>query len=359
MSAAVDPYATAKANLRDNVKTLVAVFGAVAGILLAGTPFSAFGTLQGSRLGLAFAALVGAVVLLGWALKILLEILTPTLAYARWLRDDFAVASLTDPDERKDVPELIREFRRSRAALLPDESGPRGTIASIEDLVSAINFYWQHAQIAAAPAVSEQAQLSAEQNRAFWQIYFDALSDINHWAGFIRFHHRIRIGIDKVLGVGFLALLCIALFAWATGAPKSEVASRGTVIIGETRGPAPVAKGEPLEPILFKTGKYKLSKDAADRIGEARDRLRQHSEEGLIIYAYTDTQGSDSFNSLLAQNRAKAVVHALLGTGGIAASRVFVSELSITDLPVLTLANTDEANNRSVFLATVQLPRRW
>lgn len=41
-----DIYATAKSNLRDNVKTLIGVFGGVAGVLLAGTPFSGFGRLD-------------------------------------------------------------------------------------------------------------------------------------------------------------------------------------------------------------------------------------------------------------------------------------------------------------------------
>jgi len=106
MAAPEDIYATAKANLRDNVKTLVAVFGAVAGVLLAGTPFSGFGAIEAlsARWWVAVVGLAGALLVLGWALRVLLRVLEPDLAYARALRDDFDPITVA----KETRPEIIR-----------------------------------------------------------------------------------------------------------------------------------------------------------------------------------------------------------------------------------------------------------
>ncbi|MGZ5186569.1 MAG: OmpA family protein [Caldimonas sp.] len=353
--AATDPYATAKANLRDNVKILMTVFAGIAGVLLAGTPFSGFGGLAPDwRLLLAGLGLVGAVVLVGSAIRILLDVLRPELSYPAALRDAFDPATLPDRRERAEIESLRAEFARRRSELLPGTPGTAGEVKSIEALEQAIDALWEAAKESAA---SESP--GAEQDMALWARYDDALAYINHWAGFTRLHQRVSAGIRRVFWLGFLALLCIGLFAWAASPPKAESASRSTVVIEERARPVdPPASAPRFEPVLFDVAKIDLSAAALERIGRVCDHLRQHPEAALLVYAYTDTQGRSAINARLARDRARAVVQALLAPGGIAPSRVFVAELPLTDLPVLTAPQVDNAENRSVRLAVVPAPPR-
>jgi len=81
-----DPYATAKASLRDNVKTLLGIFGGIAGLLLAGTPFNGYGSLDPAlatiRWLIATVGLIAAVLLVGKSMALLLRLLKPDLVYA-------------------------------------------------------------------------------------------------------------------------------------------------------------------------------------------------------------------------------------------------------------------------------------
>jgi outer membrane protein OmpA-like peptidoglycan-associated protein len=353
--AAPDPYATAKANLRDNVKTLMAVFAGIAGVLLAGTPFSGLGSLPlSARLAMALACLILAVSMVGWAIRVLLDVLRVDPAYSGALRDGFDPATVADRLERDELTALKAEFERRRHELLPGMPGRTGQVQSIEALEAAIEDLWDQAKVSAA-----NGDPAAEQKMAMWAKYDDALADINHWAAFTRMRRRVVRGIAKVFWIGFLALLFIAAFAWAAAPPKKPEGTSQTVVVEERIRPVERPASAPrFGPVYFEPGKTDLSAVAIARIGEARDHLRQHADTALLVYAYTDTQGRSAFNTKLARDRARAVVQALKEGGGIAPARVFVAELPLTDLPVLTSPQVDNAENRSVWLAVIPAPLR-
>ncbi len=84
-----DRYASSKATLRENVKWLAASFAGMAALLLAGTPFTGFGSLPifSPRF---FAAVIGLLTATFCAFrvwKLLLDIMRPDATYTRYLRD--------------------------------------------------------------------------------------------------------------------------------------------------------------------------------------------------------------------------------------------------------------------------------
>jgi outer membrane protein OmpA-like peptidoglycan-associated protein len=259
---------------------------------------------------------------------------------------------------RAEIKFLKDEFDKNRGALLPDDPGTKDGINSIETLEKAIDDYWKRSQTQVAADASAEERSTFEQNRAIWQTYYDALADITHWAGFIWFHRKVTGGIAAVLRIGLGATVCILAFAWAANPPKAESSRGDTIVIKETAKWSPPLKAKFFEPLYFDPGRFELSKTAMEQIDHARDFLREHTDEALLVSAYTDTMGNRALNGELAHNRAQAVVGALRDAGGIAASRIFVNELPLTDLPVVTGPQIDTADNRSVWLAGVPMPQR-
>jgi outer membrane protein OmpA-like peptidoglycan-associated protein len=187
----------------------------------------------------------------------------------------------------------------------------------------------------------------------------DALVKINNWSAFTRMHYRVRRGIEDVFRWGVIALILIGAFSWSVSSQKDKHGASSIVVIGNL---TPVTDGGVdlpiIKPIQFVTGKWDLSKRAIEIIGTARDYLRSHPETAVLVFAYTDTRGGSKVNRSLAANRADAVVRALKAEGGISASRVFVTSLPKTDLPVLTAQEVDSDANRSVQLMLFPMPAR-
>lgn len=369
--AAPDIYATAKANLRDNVKTLITVFGGIAGVLLAGTPFSGFGALDpfSGRWWIASVSLLGAIVVVGLSVRVLLKVLEPDLAYTSALRNDFALGGLP-PSEQKELQALRDEFAARKGELLP------GDIGSIEKLEQNADDAWEEYMVATAQEAEANLKAAAaaasgtvftppaknsvvDAARQQFEDVNDDLTKINHWSAFTRLHYRVRRGVDDVLKRGVIALMLIGAFSWCVSAQKDKPAGSSVVVIGNL---TPVTEGRsdlpPIKPIQFVTGKWDLSKEAIDMIGTARDYLRSHPETGVLVFAYTDTQGGPKVNRSLAAKRADVVARALMGEGGISASRVFVTRLPETDLPVLTGQDADSETNRAVQLMLIPMPAR-
>ena len=97
--------------------------------------------------------------------------------------------------------------------------------------------------------------------------------------------------------------------------------------------------------------------NGSEAIAAARAYLQEHEAAVLVLLAHTDTTGGEPRNRTVAAERGSAVRSMLLREGGIAASRVFVAELPKTDLPNLTLPQVADAENRSVELLVVTMPR--
>jgi outer membrane protein OmpA-like peptidoglycan-associated protein len=337
-----DPYTTAKAGLRDNVKTLVAVFGGVAGVLLAGTPFSGYGALAlfGTRWWVASIALLVALALLGLCVWRLLFILRPDLSYT---------SLLTDPPPDAEVAALQAEFERHKAQLLPRARPPQRPIDTVADLVAAKSEAWRRYQLEPA---SEARRLAHER-------LADALAALNHWSGFTRLHLRVSRGVRDVLLIGVLAMLGIAVFVLAVASQQDAGAPPASITVIAARDPASgAAPLAPLQPVLFATGQDELSAEGLARVAAALQRLREQADAGLLILAHADTIGSEAANHELAARRAARVRQALQVQGGVSAARLFVAVLGARDLPVLTTPHASAAANRAVELQLVALPPR-
>ena len=341
--AVTDAYATAKANLRDNVKTLIAVFGGIAGVLLAGTPFSGYGALEpvSPTWLLASASLFLAVVLVGLSLRILLRVLRPDLAYSQALHANYNPAAKRWFADRE-IKALRAEFAAHKDELLPVGMN------SLEELEGKADKAWASYQV----SMSDPA-------RKIFDDLNDALQRINHWSGFVRFHRRVSAGIDIVFLMGLLALVCIGAFAWSVGSHKNKPEDPRVVVIAAAKETERTVDRPPsIEAVHFQTGRWVLSAQALANVAVARDYLRQHPSFGLLIFAYTDTQGGDKVNQELAGKRAAEVSRALTAEGGISPSRIFLSALPKTDLPALTASKADSENNRAVLLQIIPLPPR-
>lgn len=343
-----DPYVTAKAGLRDNVKTLIAVFGGIAGVLLAGTPLSGYGSIDPftERWFVASLALVVSLVLLGWCVRRLLFVLRPDLAYT---------SLLTDMASDAEQLAVQKEFAAHKKELLPkvDPNVPGSPqMDSLADLIAAKSAAWTHYQ-------TDKTQLD---RKAAYDRLADALALINHWGGFTRLHVRVSRGIDGVFWVGLLAILSIAVFALASNAPKKEAPSPPQVYVVTAPNPAatplPAGTMPVLPAVLFAKGKFDLTPEAVAGITLAHKHLRTHPDVGILIFAHTDTVGAQPYNQALAGRRAERVVELLRSEGGISASRIFATPLAERDLPVLTTQDADNPANRSVEMILIPMPAR-
>jgi outer membrane protein OmpA-like peptidoglycan-associated protein len=350
--AVIDIYLTAKANLRDNVKMLMTVFGGVAGALIAGTPFSGIGNLDHNSVAF-WAALISLLlgfVVLAAALRVLLAVLSPDLAYENEWNGDFKEDTVPK-EHRAEIDHLRAEFNKRKKFLLPPNAPDLDALAMlIETSRSAYKTAQQIEQDAAG-------QLTIETTKATLNSWMDVKTRINNWAAFTRMHFRYSNGIKNALWLGFLALALVAGFAIAVGA-KDKPATPFVIVTGDQKPLAAEPWLPKIDPVLFQSGKFDLSADAIRIVGTARDHLRANPKSGVLIYAYTDTQGRAGTNRKLADRRAQSVARALISEGGIHPSRVFVTGLPETDLPKLTPQEMREDTNRAVQLVLIAVPAR-
>ena len=206
MDAPPDPYAGAKANLRENAKTLITVFGAVAGALLAGTPFAGFGALDlfTGRWLLACGSLFVAVAFLGIGLLILLQAMQPDFAYARLLGKS---ADLTMFRGRtlRDIRHLRDQFEAHRADLLPAGF----------DSVDALD----------ADRASAFAEWQAKGTDVARKVYEDVAGNLQmivDWASFVMLRYRIVSAMRRAFAAGCVSLVFIAIFATVVGGQKDK-----------------------------------------------------------------------------------------------------------------------------------------
>jgi len=345
-----DPYATAKANLRDNVKVLLTAIAGVASLLLAGTPFAGFGGLPlGGRLFVAVLGLVVAVWLLAHTMWLLLETLRPELVSYQVLRDGFDVTTIADATERAEVEDLRKVFNGQRGVLLP--SGL--TSPNVEALEAYVSALWN-----ALPPSPTTADL------VDYERYYDALNGISHWAAFVRFQRRVASAMRKAFRTAFVAMAGVLTFAWAVGGGAKPDAATPAVVVNEVnqpagQGPGPTALAHAsFGPVHFVTNRAELNNDSRALIARARDYVNDHPGTAMLVQAYTDTRGTDRHNAKLAQHRATAVADELIRPGGLAANRVFIAALGPNDLPVMTEPKKDEQENRSVWLQVVDVAPR-
>ena len=334
-----DPFAAGKTNLRENVKMLATFFAGIAAVLLAGTPFSGFGGLPpwGYRFVIALGSLIVALASLAAALRFLLYLLRPDLVYPRWLRSTHLESNEKDESVRHEVEKLKASYK-----LYKDDLLPKGVV-SFEMLEETIEDIWD---------IYKNSKLESDMKD--WESYQDNLNMNICWASFTRLHQRISEGMNTIFFKGFIALIAIATFSWAVNPPKTD----GIVVFRNVADIKTVSDVPHFEPVLFDLGKADMTTDGIETLHAARDYMRKHPNAGLLIYAHTDTLGNATVNRELAKRRAMSVTSLLVGEGGIAATRVFVSDLPQRDLPAITGPQVARDENRSVEFAIIRLPER-
>jgi outer membrane protein OmpA-like peptidoglycan-associated protein len=348
MSDNVDPYATPRASLRENVKTMSTILAGTAGAIIAGSPFSGIGALEPAtlRFWLAIFGLFMVAVCLfrGW--KELTFMLRPDVLDPAILRDGFDEKQLQGlglpAAELEELVQVKREFNRRRSALLPPN------INSYEKFEQFLDEEWERLD-----------EDGSEARRAAFNAQEKNLRDIGFWATFTRLSNRTEHGLKRVQFLGAASLVALLLFAWAANPPKEqEKHSKSPIVQFVSPCPAcPVAQVAPAaKRITFNPNAHVLDAGAYAVLNEAAIALRQQPGLGVLLLAHTDTVAAIRVNRELAAKRVQSTRSALQDQGGIAASRIFVSELPRSDLPVLTGPEVAQAENRSVDLLFVPLP---
>lgn len=103
--------------------------------------------------------------------------------------------------------------------------------------------------------------------------------------------------------------------------------------------------------VAFDINQSRLTAAGSATLNEVRELAKQQLDSILLLSGNTDTTGSLGRNSQLARQRVEAARAHLVKEGGIAPSRIFVSELATHSLPVMTTAGTSEPRNRAVTVA--------
>jgi len=335
-------------SLRENVKTMSTILAGTAGAIIAGSPFSGLGALDPvcTRFWLAILGLfmVAVCLFLGW--KALTFMLRPDLLDPAILRDGFTENQIQElgfpPAELEELVQVKREFNRRRSALLPPN------IDSYERFEKFLDEEWERLD-----------EDGSESKRAAFNAQEKNLRDIGFWATFTRLSNRTEHGLKKVQLLGAASLVALLLFAWAANPPKkSEEPSKAAIVQVVSPCPAcPIAQVVPAaKRITFNANEHVLDASAYAVLNDAAIALRQQPGLGVLLLAHTDTVAAIHVNKELVAKRVHSTKSALQSQGGIAASRIFASELPMSDLPVLTGPNIAQAENRSVVLLFVLLP---
>lgn len=367
MSDNVDAYATARANLRDNVKTMSTILAGTAGAVLAGSPFSGIGSLAplSLRFGVAICGLLAVAVCLfrGW--QRLTFMLRPDVLNTDILQDSFTDAQFATLGlsklETKELVDVKAEFMKAKRALLPANQ------SSYEQFEAYLDTEWLKLRKAERAASEtnltddqrKQAATEAETLRRNFLAYEQNMRDIGYWASFTRLRTRVEQGLKRIQVLGVVSLLALVAFAWAANPPKKDSAEPAKPMVIHIVSPcascpaglAPSTSSK----VTFANGSHDLDSAAFTVINDVVATLRQKPASAVLLRAQTDTLASIKLNQALAARRAKAVRQALQDQGGVAPTRIFVSELPETALPVVTADGTSKPANRSVELVVVPL----
>ncbi|WP_442113473.1 hypothetical protein [Pseudomonas sp. NUPR-001] len=306
--ATADAYITAKANLRDNVKTLILVFGSIAGVMMAGTPFSGYGALAvfSTQWWVASISLLLTITLVAIALRLLLRSLQPDLSYPEALHQNFNLDG-QERYTRRELSALRKEFERYKHQLLP------AGINTLEELESRADDAWELYQ-----------RTGEEKDKEAYYIRHEILTDIGNWSAFTRLHFRIRTTINMVLLIGLFTLVSIAVFSSAVNAPQrpSEFATEGTI---------PALRPSTLTPVSLEADMSGLTNEALAVIASTLEKLRADPTAGVLIFGVLDNSAASARKRDLVNYRAHEVRQLLSRLGGVSDQRVFVIELPKSD----------------------------
>lgn len=336
---AQDGFSGARATLRENVRWLATCFSGAVGIILAGTPFIGFGSLEIGSDPFRYAVIglaVGTIALLA-AIAYLFYILRPDVIYPNYVRqaDVKGLGRL----EGREIAALRKEFALRRDQMIPT------SMTSVDALETEIEKRWQ-------ASGGDETTIDGK----LWAHYRNNLRNVYTWATYARFHRRVRHGIVVVGLLALIAMAGLSVFAWHV-VPKTQGKDGTAVtILNVMRTPDPRPSGQ-VRTVFFEPGKAELLSAALEIVEKVRADVRDRPRAVVIVYAYTDTMGTAAFNAKLARDRAFAVQRALTGPGGVARAQVLVAALPETNLPTITEDERSEPRNRAVDLVVAELPQ--
>jgi outer membrane protein OmpA-like peptidoglycan-associated protein len=365
-ASAGDKYAAARANIRDTVKWLVAMFAGIAGVIVAGSPFTGFGSIPigSERFWIALVALLAAFGFTALALYRTLMLLRADAMYPSELRasDKPEFRKVRDEINAHSVDLLPPNYPTLQALMDAKTQEQQALIAAQEededeDEENATEV-GEHADNAAEDDDEEQD----EDEMAHLRELIARLDVVVSFASYLRYYNRLMTEVPRLFGLATAALLSLGAFAWA--AAKQEPKAPAPPVTVQCC-PAPTvpdntkAAEAPYFPaVLFDSGRATVTPQHVETIARARDFLRTNADAVLLLKAHTDTVASARINRDLARRRAEAVRGLVLEPGGVAANRVFVAELPKQDVPELTRDETAELRNRSVELVVIRGAQR-
>jgi hypothetical protein len=192
-------------SIRETAKWLVAIFGAIAGVLIAGTQLSSLGSIEGEplRLGLglgsAFLALLG-VTLSVW---FLLSVMLPSSA---------TLSDSNDFDERHQ--EAFRGYATSRAELREKY------LDALRNRRDNLEGNWVFPPTVSDPEALNAMRLSKDIGGAV-----DATVALR---AYDNLENRMKSNSRYIIGGGAIAAAAIVIFAWAANPPSEESAAAET-----------------------------------------------------------------------------------------------------------------------------------
>ncbi|KPD14770.1 hypothetical protein ADM96_37570 [Burkholderia sp. ST111] len=349
--AAKDPFADAKANLRDTVKWLATTFAALAAVVVGSGPLSGLGALEMPSLKFGFAVVA---LLIGFfcicrALYETLRILRPEPVYRS---DLLGESGPPEPTEEARELAVVRATINAHARDLLPRNYPN--LAKLTEASKQVD-----AQLATIPnpPVTGEDKINLAKGLSSRKRIDDAVIELLPLALYLLLQQRLTRSIRPLFILGIAALISLAIYGIAVHSDAPKQPGSAVVVLNDIKPADKVqdSKLPILESVLFNTGKAVVSMDGIKAVQAARDAMRDHPDAVLLVLAHTDTVAGPKVNESLAHQRAEAVLVLLEGTGGVSISRVYVAELPKLDLPEVTQPEQPNALNRSVELKLVML----
>lgn len=348
---AKDPFADAKANLRDTVKWLATTFAALAAVVVGSGPLSGLGALEipSLKFGFAVGALLIGFLCICRALYVTLRILRPASVY----RSDLLIESLP-----RELTEEGRELAFVRAMIdaRARDLLPRN-YQNLAKLSEASNRIDTQLLTIPSPPVTVQDKIDFANGLRSRKMIDDAVIGLLPLALYLSLQQRLTQAIRPLFILGIVALISLAIYGIAVHSDAPKQPGSAVVVLNDIKPADKVQDSELpiLKSVLFNTGKAVVSMDGVKAVQAARDAMRDRPDTVLLVLAHTDTVGGPKVNKSLAHQRAAAVVALLQGTGGISASRIYIAELPKLNTPEVTQPEQPNTLNRSVELKLVVL----
>jgi cytochrome c biogenesis protein CcdA len=184
-----DPFADAKAKIRETVKWLATAFAALATFLIGSAPISGLGNVawDSPRFWVGLSGLIGGLAATFGALWLVLRILRPEMVYR---------SELLGTDDS--APEGVRWVRR-QIAMRANDVMPYG-YSDLDELA--------------------QGRVSLQGNYPALQKFDKAIFPVLALASYLRLQHRLERTLPRLFVLGFAILACLLAYGVSTAGSK-------------------------------------------------------------------------------------------------------------------------------------------